>query len=342
MILLTHSNLVQSIWCSIATWVGVDSFLESPQLTVYLAFFAHMGKRVIVTGGSGQVGRHIISHLLQKGHEVLNVDLVQLSPDLARQVHTIKVDLADTGQVFCALSSHFKLTQPFREKLHTPADAVIHLAGYARNMLVPDNETFKGNCLSTFNVVEASCKLGIKKIILASSVCVYGVTFAEGDIDFPSFPIDEDIDVNPMDVYSISKLCGERVGRSYARKYGTDVYALRIGAFVAPDEYAELFEGYVKHPSEWKVHGWSYIDARDLGQICDLCIGKDGLGFQIFNATNDEITNNHSTTEFLRKEFPSTLFTREMGETEAPMSNKKIKDLLGFVEQHNWRKYFKE
>jgi len=298
-----------------------------------------MGKRVIVTGGSGKAGRYVISSLLRSGREVLNLDLVQLPNDLSQQVHTIKVDLTDSGQVFSGISSHFKLTQPFREPLNAAPDAVIHLAGYARNMLVPDNETFRGNTLSTFNVVDASCKLGVKKIILASSVCVYGVTFAEGDVDFPSFPVSEDVDVNPMDVYSISKLCGERVGRSYARKYGVDIYALRIGNIVAPEEYDEI---YVNNPSNSKVHGWSYIDARDLGQMCDLCIRKNGLGFQVFNVTNDEITNTCSTREFLETECPNIPFTREMGVREAPMSNKKIKELLGFQEEHNWRKYYKE
>lgn len=284
----------------------------------------------------------MISTLLQHGHEVLNLDLVPLAADLSRQVHTLKVDLTDSGQVFNAICSHFHLTQPFREPLRTAPDAVVHLAGYARNMLVPDNETFRGNSVSTFNVIDASAKLGVKKVILASSVCVYGVTFAEGDVDFPSFPIDETLDVNPMDVYSISKLCGERIGRGYARKYGIDIYALRIGNVVAPDEYDQVFHDYVTRPDDFKVHGWSYIDARDLGQMVDRCIRKDGLGFQVFNATNDEITNEcSSTTEFLARQCPDTPFTRSMGPREAPMSNRKIKELLGFREEHNWRKYYR-
>ena len=120
-----------------------------------------------------------------------------------------------------------------------------------------------------------------------------------------------------------------------------DIYALRIGAVVAPEEYDEIFHGYVNNPSKWKVHGWSYIDARDLGKICDLGIAKDGLGFQIFNATNDEITCNVPTEQLLCKECPSTVFTRKMGEFEAPMSNKKIKDYLGFIEEHNWHQHYK-
>ncbi|KAG4414909.1 hypothetical protein IFR04_011932 [Cadophora malorum] len=304
-----------------------------------------LGKRIIVTGGSGKAGQYIIPHLLSRDHQILNLDLTPPSQPIPN-VHTLRTDLTSSGQVFNALSSPFKLTQPF--PIHSrplqPPDAVIHLAGLARNMLVPDNETFRVNTLGTYNIIEAACKLGIRKVIIASSVCVYGATFAEGDVDFPSFPIDEDIDCNPTDTYSISKLCGERVARGFARRFGIDVYALRIGALIAPGEYqTDVFKTYVERPEEWKVHGWSYTDARDLGEMCERCVRVDGLGWQAFNATNDEITNSLSedgnTEAFLKRVCPETPFTRRMGSREAPMSNRKMKEMLGFEEQHHWKKY---
>lgn len=214
-------------------------------------------------------------------------------------------------------------------------------------MLVPDDETFRVNAVGTYNVIEAACKLGIRKIIIASSVCVYGVTYAEGDISFSSFPIDEEVDVNPTDTYSISKVCSEKVARGFARRFDIDIYCLRIGALIAPEEYkTDVFRGYVERPEVWKVHGWSYTDARDLGEMCERCVRVDGLGWQVFNATNDEITNfllkDKSTEEFLKRMCPETPFTRAMGSREAPMSNRKMKEMLGFKEQHNWRKYDEE
>ena len=88
-----------------------------------------------------------------------------------------------------------------------------------------------------------------------------------------------------------------------------------------------------------KRNAWSYIDARDLGEIVHLCLQKDGLGYQVFNAVNDTITANMPAKEFLAKYAPNTKVTREMGEFEAPLSNRKIKDVLGFKEKHNWRNY---
>jgi nucleoside-diphosphate-sugar epimerase len=101
------------------------------------------------------------------------------------------------------------------------------------------------------------------------------------------------------------------------------------------------FPAYISAPVTRKRNAWSYIDARDLGQICDLCIKKSGLGFQVFNATNDTITVKEPTKEFLAKNYPKTKVTREMGEYEAPLSNRKIREVLGFKDVHDWRKYVK-
>ena len=93
-------------------------------------------------------------------------------------------------------------------------------------------------------------------------------------------------------------------------------------------------------PATRRGNAWSYVDARDLGRICDRCIKTDGLGFQVFNATNDTITTAVPTAEFLRAAAPEAEITREMGEWEAPLSNLKIRQVLGFKEEHNWRKYY--
>jgi nucleoside-diphosphate-sugar epimerase len=302
-------------------------------------------KRIIVTGGSGKVGQHVITYLLARGHDILNLDLVPLPTPLSKSVHTLRVDLTDSGQVHGALTSRFHPDCPYRSPLNQIPDAVIHLAGYPRNMIVPDCQTFHVNTQSGYNVIEAACRLGIKKIVVASTVCVYGPPYAEGEIDFPSFPVDEEVDANPMDTYAISKVCVERTARGFARRFGptlgVDIYVFRLAAVVGPEEYESFFNGWKENPVDMKAVGWSYTDARDFGQICDLAVSKDGLGFQIFNATNDEITADvESAMGFLEKEAPGVAFTRELERREAPLTNKKIREMLGFREEHPWRKYF--
>ncbi|KAJ9116923.1 hypothetical protein QFC22_004581 [Naganishia vaughanmartiniae] len=297
--------------------------------------------RIIVTGGSGKAGRHVIPYLIAQGHEVMNLDIIPF-PDPTVPVYTLKTDLTNSGQVFNAFTSLFSMEEymiPLPGPPRSP-DVVIHLAAYARNMLVPDNELFNGNTQSTYNVIEAACKLGVKKIMICSSETTYSVCFWQGERDYDVFPLEEDYDVNPMDTYALTKIIGEKTARAFVNRFpGTDIYAFRVGNVIEPHEYAPNFPAYLKDPSCRKRNAFSYIDARDLGQIFDKAIQKSGLGFQIFNATNSFITTIEPTREILQRYYPDVKITREMDEFEAPLSNKKIRDVLGFKDEHDWRDY---
>jgi len=296
-----------------------------------------MGKRVIFTGGSGKAGRHAIKYLVDQGHQVLNLDLAPLDQP---GVTTIATDLTDSGQVFNAMAMHFGTDGYEKGRLPPQVDAVVHFAAIPRVGLKPDNETYRTNVMSTYNVIEAAMKLGVRKVVIASSETTFGVCFAEGDKDYHEFPLTEDYDTDPMDSYGLSKVCNEKTARAFAMRFEADIYALRIGNVMAPEDYANWGSFFTDPPSR-KRNAWSYIDARDLGQIVDRCIGKDGLGFQVFNAVNDTITALEPTMDFLKKYAPNTPVSYEMGEKEAPISNKKIREVLGFKEEHDWRKYVK-
>ncbi|TSD83979.1 NAD(P)-dependent oxidoreductase [Mycobacterium sp. KBS0706] len=293
-----------------------------------------MGKRVIFTGGSGKVGRHALPYLLRRGHQVLNLDRVPL--DLPG-VNTLIVDLADSGQTFNALSTHYGFEEYFAGAGRASVDAVVHFAAIPRIFMVPDNTMFATNVLSTYNVLEAATKLGIRKVIIASSETVYSVCFAEGERDFGSFPVDESHDTDPTDSYGLSKVVGEKMARSFASRSGADIYALRIGSVTLPEDYGR-FHGDLAEPLARRRDAWSHVDVRDLAQIVHLCIEKDGLGFQVFNATNDEIIADEPTAAFLEKHAPQTPVTRPLDGFEAPLSNRKARDVLGFKEEYSWRR----
>src|SRR6185295_10826996 len=294
-----------------------------------------MAKRIVFTGGSGKAGRHVVPWLKNKGYEILNLDLKPLD---CEGVNTVITDVTDSGQVFNALSMHFWFDGYESGKGPAKIDAVVHFAAIPRVLMMPDNTTFSANVVSTYNVIEAAMKLGIRKVVIASSETTYGVCFAEGDKDFHSFPLEEDYDIDPMDSYGLSKVVNEKTARAFAMRYGIDIYALRIGNVIEPHEYG-MFSRFLADPPSRKRNAWAYIDARDLGEIVHLAIEKDGLGFQVFNAVNDTITATLPTRAFLQKYCPDVPITRELGEFEAPLSNRKAREVLGFKEAHNWRKY---
>ncbi len=292
--------------------------------------------RILFTGGSGKAGKHVIQYLLNQGHKVLNVDLTPLN---LVGVDNLIADITDSGQMFNAMSSYANLGELELGQGIQKFDAVVHFAAVPRILIKPDNETFRVNTVGTYNVIEAAVKLGIKKIIIASSETTYGICFSDGETDPKSLPLEEDYDVDPMDSYGLSKVVNEKTAQSFQRRSGFDIYALRIGNVIEPDEYSKLFPHFFKHPEVRRRNAFCYIDARDLGQIVDLCLKKEGLGFQIFNAGNDHNGAILTTQELTQMFFTNVPITRELGEYEALFSNKKIKEVLGFKEEHNWRKY---
>ena len=100
-------------------------------------------------------------------------------------------------------------------------------------------------------------------------------------------------------------------GLAFAMRYGADIYALRIGHVIEPHEY-DRFPGLMADPMSRKRNAWSYIDARDLGQIVHLCLEKDGMGYQVFNAVNDTITAREDTEGFLKRWCPRTPHRRAL------------------------------
>ncbi len=290
--------------------------------------------RVLFTGGSGKAGRHVVAYLAAQGHRVLNFDRVPLG---LAGVHDLTGDITDAGQVYSAMRSHAGYDEMETGTGAQLFDAVVHFAAVPRHGMMPDTETFRVNVMGTYNVLEAALKMGIRKVIIASSETTYGVCFSDGVVDPKVLPLDEDYDIDPMDSYGMSKKVNEVTARSFQRRFGADVYALRIGNVVEPHEYATLFPPLKDDPGLRRRITFSYIDARDLGQIVDLCLQKDGLGFQVFNAANDTNAVPQPNSELLARFFPNVPLSRPLDEQEGMLSNRKIREVLGFQQRHDWR-----
>ncbi len=286
--------------------------------------------QVLFTGGSGKAGRHVVPYLAAKGHSVLNVDKVPLEG-----AQNLIADITNLGQMYSAMRSHIGF-----EGLETGAgaqlfDAVVHFAALPRILIAPDDETYRVNVMGTYNVIEAAAKMGIRKVIIASSETTYGVCFSEGQTDPAYLPLDEAYDVNPMDSYGASKVTNEVTARAFARRFGIDIYALRIGNVMEPQDYA-AFPSFAADPAQRRRIAFSYIDARDLGQMVDRCIAHDGLGFQVFNVSNDNNSVPQPNSQLLAQFFPNVPLKRAVREDEALFSSKKAQEMLGFAPKHNW------
>ncbi|WP_204113510.1 NAD-dependent epimerase/dehydratase family protein [Shimia biformata] len=294
--------------------------------------------RILFTGGSGKAGRHVCRYLRDQGHRVVNVDLTPLDEP---GIDNLTADITDSGAMFNVLTSYANFDE-LEPGTGVPSfDAVVHFAAVPRILIQPDHETFRVNTVGTYNVIEAATKLGIGKIIFASSETTYGVCFADGEVMPDYLPVDEDHDTNPMDSYGLSKVVNEKTGRAFQRRSGADIYGLRIGNVIEPDEY-DRFPGFFTDPKTRLRNIFCYIDARDLGQIVDLCLKTDSLGYQVFNAGNDTNSVDLPNDEIIRRFYSGVPVTRELEPQEALFSNRKIREVLGFKEQHNWRNYVRQ
>ena len=289
--------------------------------------------RILFTGGAGKAGRHAVAYLQGQGHRVLNVDVVPLELDgVANRI----ADITDAGQMYDVMSSYIAGDELEAGVGVQPFDAVVHFAAIPRLMLTSDNECYRVNALGTYNVIDAALKFGVKKIIFASSETTYGVCFADGERKPDYIPVDEDHATVPEDSYAMSKVVNEATAKSFQMRSGADIYGLRINNVIEPDEYDLNFPRFVANPAVRRRNFFAYIDARDLGQMVHRCLATDGLGYQVFNVSNDNHSVGLTTPEIIAQFYQAVRVKGEIGEHETFYSNAKAKRLLGFEPQHNW------
>ena len=289
--------------------------------------------RIFFTGGSGKAGRHVAAFLADQGHQVTNADLVPLGhPGVA----DLRVDLTDAGETWSTMAGLATMAE--LELSERPSyDAVVHFAAVPRILLTADSTTYATNVLSTYNVLEAATRLGVPKIVFASSETTYGICFAQGERRPLYVPVDEKHPTVPEDAYAMSKVAGETTARSFQARTGSDVYGLRINNVIEPDEYAELFPPFLADASLRRRNVFAYIDTRDLGRLVQRCLETDGLGYQVFNVANADMSVAATTQEVQERFYDGVEVRREMGRDETFYAIDKARDLLGFTPEHSWR-----
>jgi nucleoside-diphosphate-sugar epimerase len=277
---------------------------------------------VLVTGGSGKLGRACVRDLVEHGYDVTNVDVVPSRDDLCQHV---RADLSDFGQTLEVMTGVDE---------HPAADAVVHLAAIPAPGLVPNAEVFRINTLSTYNVFEAARRLGVKNVVWASSETVLGLPF---DTPPPYIPVDEDYEGRPESAYSLSKLVGETMARQFCR-WDPDlkIFGLRFSNVMEPEEYA-AFAGFDADARQRKWNLWAYIDARDGAQAIRKALEFDGAGAEVFIIANADTVMSRPNAELVAEVFPGVPLEEGVGPNETLLSIAKARRVLGYEPLHSWR-----
>lgn len=285
---------------------------------------------VIVTGGSGKVGRAAVRHLMDKGYQVASLDMARpaglSNPPKPGEVNFSRVDITDFGQVLGAFSG-------INERIAGPVDGVVHLGAIASPGEAPDHVIFETNMISTYNVFEAARRLEIRNVVWASSETVYGIPYPGG----PAYvPVDEEIE-QPQWSYSLSKLMGEKLAEQYARwDPETKIVGLRFSNVQEPQDYAN-FESYQADPKTRHFNLWTYIDARDAAQAIRLSLEVRLKGAHVFGIANSNSLMRTSNDELLDAVWPGATRKRPLKPNESLISIEKATRVLGYRPEFDWK-----
>ncbi|MCH5585276.1 GDP-mannose 4,6-dehydratase [Shimazuella sp. AN120528] len=165
--------------------------------------------KVLVTGGAGFIGSHIVDQLLEKGHEVVIIDNMSSGKEtnLNPKAAFYRIDMEDAK-----IQEVFQREKP-KTVIHQAAQTVVQTS-----VRQPVYDAHM-NILGTINLLEAARLYGTKKFVYASSAAVYG--------DPQYVPIDERHPVGPLSGYGISKYTPEQYLRVYQQMYGMEFTILR-------------------------------------------------------------------------------------------------------------------
>ncbi|HEX7146989.1 MAG TPA: NAD(P)-dependent oxidoreductase, partial [Actinomycetota bacterium] len=163
--------------------------------------------RIVVTGGSGKAGRAVVRDLLEHGHQVLNVDRVPSAESSTADSPApfLPADLTDFGQTLEALSG---------AEVLGGIQAVVHLAAIPSPVHATPDTVFRTNITSTHTVFAAAARLGLERVVWASSETTLGLPF-DRPPDYA--PVDEQAELRPETSYALSKVLGEEMARQFAR-----------------------------------------------------------------------------------------------------------------------------
>lgn len=217
--------------------------------------------KVIVTGGLGFIGGHLVQELLSLGKDVTVVDNAATAPESALRsgATLVEADITNPEQVQQALVG---------------ADIVFHLAGNAngtRSVLDPRFD-FMTNAMGTFNVVQASLAAGARRLLCVSSASVYGVP--------QRFPMDEDHPTRPFVPYGASKLAGELSALATFHARGLPVVVARPFCVYGAGENPDVALVEVARYLRWHLNGRPIEvvgdperKTRDFVHVSDLVAG---------------------------------------------------------------------
>lgn len=276
--------------------------------------------RIVVTGGSGNVGRYVVDELLEHGHDVSVFDRVK--PEF-RSVPYVQGSILDIGDCRRAFAG---------------GDVVVHLAAIPHPLDDPPEVVANVNIQGTFDVHQAAVDAGVRRVVHASSDSSYGLVFRRVDFSPEYLPLDEDHPQKPQDAYGLSKQVGEEIARAFTRGYALETVALRI-CFVWFPHLAESYRSLTVDPGERKwINGlWLYNDARDVATAFRLACETPDLRHEDFLISAEDNGTVFDTLELVGQYYGRVPMRKKLRGRESLVDYSKAALILGYRPRYSWQ-----
>lgn len=290
--------------------------------------------RVLVTGGAGFIGSHVVDELVNRGYYVRVIDnlcsgnLANIYDHLkAGEVDFIEGDIRDPYFVWKSVQD---------------ISIVFHLAALTSVPFSVQNPelTYETNVEGTMKLLDACVESGVKKIVFVSSCAVYG--------DPQHLPIDEKHPTRPLSPYAVTKLEGEKLFKNYEKQHGLQTVILRLFNVYGPRQGLNEYSGVITqfmdrvkkdlpiitygdgNQTRDFVHVWDAADAVFDALNCRNAVGEVfNIGFGKATTVNDlamSVLDLYGSDVDIIHEKPRT------GEIRDSCANiSKAKKILGYV-----------
>ncbi len=237
--------------------------------------------KVLVTGGAGFIGSHLVPRLLELGHSVTVLD--NLSNGKLENLNGV----LDHPKFMFQRGDILDKTIP--KEVFDGVDSVIHLAALIdiSASVADPRQNHEVNVDGTFNMLHAAIKHNVKKFVFASSTAVYG--------DAKTLPLQENSALHPISPYAASKVAGEAYCSAFANCFGLETIALRFFNIYGLRSENSPYSGVITKFLRKIINGEAltidgdgeqtrdFIHVSDIVKAVILALEQEGLKGEVFN-----------------------------------------------------------
>ncbi|SNS60418.1 Nucleoside-diphosphate-sugar epimerase [Asanoa hainanensis] len=267
---------------------------------------------MLVTGAAGLLGRAVLDALT--GVQVTALDRVD--PGDLRADRVVVGDAGDPAVVKRALAD---------------VDAVIHLAAIPAPTLDTPLAVFGGNTRATFVVLHSAALAGIRRVVLASSMSVLGLAWAQVPLEPVYLPVDIRHPLQVSDPYALSKQADEATAAMVARRHGMAVTALRFPFLGGNDRLLRRSEEFHADPASGALELWSYLHVADAAAACLLGLSAAPVGAHVLFVAAPETLAPYPTEDLLAAFLPGVPTRARFPGRTLPVDLEPARRLLGFT-----------